>query len=110
MLFKQAYPIDLNQGTVSFLVRAGKFKWNNNQKVVLFEASREEGKIFIVKNTQNILKVFYCLKGKEKKEVSTTVENLSIQKDHQIAFTWSQKENKIILYLDGEKVSENKAK
>ena len=110
MSSKQDYSINLNEGTISFWIRAGKFKWNNNQKTTLFEMSGKEGKLLIIKDAKNILKAFYHLKSEGKKEVSTIVENLSIKKDHQITFTWSQKENKIILYLDGEKVDENKIK
>ena len=110
MLSKQNHSISLKEGTISFWIRAGKFKWNNNQKTTLFEMSRKEGKVLIIKDAKNILKGFYHLKSKEKREVSTIVENLSIKKDHQIVFTWSQKENKIILYLDGEKINENKIK
>jgi len=106
----QISPLNLKQGTVSFWVRAGKFKWNNNQRTLLFEAYREEGKISIVKDAKNILRAFYKLKGKKRKDVSVRVGDLSNKRDHQVAFAWSQKENKIILYLDGEKVGENKIK
>lgn len=106
----QISPLNLKQGTISFWVRAGKFNWDNNQRTLLFEASREEGKISIIKDAKNILRAFYQLKGKKRKEVSIRVGDLSNKRNHQIAFTWSQKENKIILYLDGEKVGENKIK
>lgn len=109
-MISQISSLNLKQGTISFWIRANNFKWNNNQYNLLFEASREEGKISIIKDAKNILRATYELKGKEKKEVSIEVGSLSAKKDHMIAFTWSQNDNKIILYLDGEKVDENKIK
>lgn len=109
-MVNQTPSLNLNQGTISFWIRAGKLKWNNNQRNLLFEASREEGKISIIKDAKNILRATYELKGKKKKEVSIEVGGLSGKRDHMITFTWSQNENKITLYLDGEKVDENKIK
>ncbi|MCD6232869.1 hypothetical protein J7J81_00580 [bacterium] len=106
----QIFPLNLKQGTISFWVGAGKLNWNNNQRTLLFEASRDEGKISIIKDAKNILRAFYQLKGEKRKEVSIKVGDLSNKRKHQVAFTWSQKENEIILYLDGEKVGENKIK
>ena len=102
---KQNYLINFREGTISFWVRARKLDWGDNKKVTLFEVSRAEGTILILKDNKNMLRALYQAKP-HKKELLANVANLSNQDDHQVAFSWSQKNNKIILYLDDKKVAE----
>lgn len=87
------------QGTIEFWVKANKFEWNNNEEILLFKISREEGRIVILKDKENKLEAIYQ-KGEEKSKISADVSNLSSKERHQIAFSWSRDDNELILYLD----------
>lgn len=99
---------DLEEGTIEFWVKSNQFEWNNDEKVELFEASGEEGKILIFKDEKNKLKALYFFEGEKRGEASLDVSELSHQERHQVVFTWNQEEKSITLYLDGEKVAQDK--
>lgn len=95
----------LEEGTIEFWVKKNKFAWDNNEEIELFEVSRdEEGKVSIIKDAKNNLKAIYR-KGKEKAQTSADVSELSKEKRHMVAFSWSYDDNEISLYLDREKIA-----
>ncbi len=97
----------LEQGTIEFWVKANKFEWDNNERIKLFEVSRdEEGKILIFKDEENKLRAVYR-RGEDRSEISTDVSGLSSDEKHQIAFSWEYDGNEVNLYLDGEKIKQD---
>jgi len=93
--------LNLEEGTISFWVRAGKLQWSDGLIRVLFNISNEQGSIFIVKDSDNKLKFFHVFLDKGRTDVEIDVSDLSSNKDHYIATTWSVSNKQIILYIDG---------
>jgi hypothetical protein len=94
--------IDIREGTIEFWVREDKVKWSDNQKTVLFNIPvNNVGSLFMVKDDDNKLKFFHVILGKGRTDVEVDVSNLALDKPHHIAVTWSLKERKVILYVDG---------
>lgn len=104
----QKYPnINFKEGTISFWTKAENFKWDDNKKKILFEVSKDNNKISIIKNKKNCLEVIYKVNG-NKKRISSSVENISNKKRHYVVFTWSQPKKEIKIYLDGKELSKKK--
>lgn len=99
---------NVDEGTISFWVRKNKLKWNDNLTHVLLNLSKKDGSIFLVKDSDNKLKFFHVILGKGRTDIEHDVSELSSEKDHQIAVTWSVKSKEICLYIDGEPVKKSK--
>ena len=95
--------LNLEEGTIEFWARAGKLRWNDGLIRVLINVSNEQGSIFIVKDSDNKLKFFHVFLGKGRTDVEIDVSDLSSDKDHHIAATWSINNKQIALYVDGGK-------
>ena len=94
--------LDLREGTIEFWVREDKIRWNDNHATVLFNIPvNKAGSLFMVKDDDNKLKFFHVILGKGRTDVEVNVSNLALDKPHHIAVTWSLKERKVTLYVDG---------
>lgn len=93
--------LDLREGTIDFWVEKNKLRWNDGLIQILVNIPTEQGNIFIVKDSDNKLKFFHVLLGKGRTDVEIDVSNLSSNKPHSIAATWSVTKNEIALYIDG---------
>jgi len=96
-----AEQLNLEEGTVEFWARAGRLQWNDGLIQVLINISNEQGSIFIVKDSDNKLKLFHVFLGKGRTDVEMDVSDLSSDKNHYIAATWSVNNKQIALYIDG---------
>jgi hypothetical protein len=103
--------LDLREGTIEFWVKKDKFQWNDGLIQVLVNISNKQGSIFIIKDSDNKLKFFHVLLGKGRTDVEMDVSNLSSDKPHHIAATWTVSKKEIALYIDGgEKTSKSNIK
>jgi len=103
--------LNLEEGTIEFWVKAGKLRWNDGLIQVLINISNEQGNIFIVKDSDNKLKFFHVFLGKGRTDVEIDTSDLSSDKDHYIAATWSVNNKQTILYIDGgEKTAKSEIK
>jgi len=94
--------IDIREGTIEFWVRENKIIWNDNKETVLLNTLvNNVGSLFMVKDDDNKLKFFHVILGKGRTDVEVDVSNLALDKPHHIAVTWSLKERKVALYVDG---------
>lgn len=94
--------IDIREGAIEFWVKPDKIKWNDNQETVLFNIPvKETGSLFMIKDDDNKLKFFHVILDKGRTDVEVDVSGLVLDKPHHIAVTWSLKERKITLYVDG---------
>lgn len=95
--------IDIREGTIEFWVREDKIQWNDNESTVLFNVPvNNVGSLFIVKDSDNKLKFFHVILEKGRTDVETDVSNLSTNKPHYIAVTWSVSKKEVCFYIDGE--------
>ena len=103
--------LNLEEGTIEFWVKAGKLRWNDGLIQVLINISNEQGNIFIVKDSDNKLKFFHVFLGKGRTDVEIDTSDLSSDKDHYIAATWSVNNKQTILYINGgEKTAKSEIK
>lgn len=98
--------IDIRQGTIEFWVRQDKIQRNDNKTTVLFNFAPENknGSLFMVKDDDNRLKFFYVVLGQGRADTEVDVSGLSQDKPHHIVATWSLKNRKANLYVDGGKL------
>lgn len=103
--------LNLEEGTIEFWVKAGKLRWDDGLIQVLVNVSNEQGNIFIVKDSDNKLKFFHVFLGKGRTDVELDVSDLSSDKAHYIAATWSVNNKQTTLYIDGgEKTAKSEIK
>lgn len=100
--------IDIRQGTIEFWVRENKLQWNDNNAIVLFNLStnNKRGSLFMIKDDDNKLKFFYVMLGQGRADTEVDVSGLSLQEPHHIVATWSLKDRKANLYVDGGKLKD----
>jgi len=102
--------IDIREGTIAFWVREDKVRWNDNRATVLFNIPvNKAGSLFMVKDDDNKLKFFHVILGRGRTDVEVDVSRLALDKPHNIAVTWSLKEKKISLYVDGGELKNEKS-
>lgn len=99
---------NVNEGTIAFRVRKSKLQWNDGLIHVLFNLAKNDGSIFLVKDSDNKLKFFHVILGKGRTDVEFDVSTLSSEIDHHIVTTWSIKNKETHLYVDGKSVAESK--
>ena len=101
--FNRHRQIDIREGAMEFWVREDKVAWSDNKKNVLFNIPvNNTGSIFLIKDDDNYLKFSHVLIGKGRTDVKTDVSSFSDKKLYHIAVTWSVKERKVALLVDGE--------
>lgn len=93
--------LNIEEGTVTFRVNAGNVNWADSQTIPLFELSNNGNSIFIVKDSDNRLKLFHVFLGKGKTEVEGDVSNFPSSEPHFIVATWSVSKKEVALYVDG---------
>ena len=94
--------VNLQEGTIEFWVKENKLIWNDVRANVLFNISKGDGSLFMVKDSDNRLKLFHVILGKGRTDVEVDVAELSINKSHYIVATWSTEKKEVALYVDGE--------
>ncbi len=95
----------INEGTVTFSLDANKLKYNDSKTTPIFSIAPEGGSIFVVKDNDNKLKFFYVVLGKGRVDLEYDVSNLDPNIKYRFAFTWSLKDQKLVLYIDGKEKS-----
>ncbi len=98
--------VDINEGTISFWIKPGKIIYNDGKAAPLIQLNPKGGSIFMVKDSDNKVKFFHVKLDKGRTDIEHDVSNLDPNAKHMFAVTWSVKNSKIILYIDGEPVSE----
>lgn len=98
--------LDINEGTISFWVQPGKVAFNDGKTKPLIQLNPTGGSIFMVKDNDNKLKFFHVCLGKGRTDVEYDISSLDTSIKHMFAVTWSLKNAKIVMYIDGVPVSE----
>lgn len=93
--------IDFNQGTLNFWIPEGKINYGDNKFLRIFYHATKNGKIKIIKDKDNGLKVYYLFED-NKAFLNTKADDLEDDDKHMITITWSLPERKIKLYIDAE--------
>ncbi len=93
--------IDFKEGTLNFWIPEGKINYGDNKFFGIFYHSTEEGKLKIIKDKDNGLKVYYLFEG-NRALLNTEAHDLDDDDRHMITLTWSLPEKKIKLYIDAE--------
>jgi len=94
--------VNLQEGTIEFWVKENKLIWDDGKANVLFNISKSDGSLFMVKDSDNRLKFFHVILGKGRTDVEVDVSELSTNKPYYIVATWSVSKKEIALYIDGE--------
>jgi len=97
--------LDIHEGTISFWIKKGVVNYNDGQVVILLNLSTKEGNIFLVKDSDNVLRFFHTIIGKGRTDVEYDVSSLSPDAAHMFALTWSIKSKETNLYIDGASVA-----
>lgn len=99
--------IDIREGTIEFWAQEDKIQWNDNKQNVLFNIPvNKAGSLFMVKDDDNTLKFFYVMLGQGRADTEVDVSTLSSDEPHHIVATWSLKDRKANLYVDGGKLKD----
>lgn len=93
--------LDVHEGTITFWIKKGTVNYNDGQVVILLNLSTKEGSIFLVKDSDNILRFFHVITGKGRTDLEYNVSNLPSEKAHMFGITWSMGRKEINLYIDG---------
>ena len=94
------------EGTVEFVVKAGKFRYDDGQYHSLVELHPADGTVSLVKGLDNVLRLSHAIAGGSETMLEYDVASLGAEKSHMFAVTWSVKDKKLVLYIDGEAVKE----
>ncbi len=93
--------IDFNEGSLTFWIPKGAIDYKGNEFIDLVNYNSDEGKIRIVKNNNNGLKVLYRYNDYGECILETNAEDLDNDDKHMVAVTWSLSDMKVKLYIDG---------
>lgn len=99
--------LKIEEGTVNFWIKEQKIIFNDNKVNPILSISPEGGNIFILKDTDNKLKVFYVVLNKGKIDLEYDVSDIDSNKTHMVSFTWNINNN-LSLYIDGKQVNNKK--
>ncbi len=93
--------VNMKEGIIEFWVKEKKLIWNDGVAQVLFNISKSDGSVFLIKDDDNKLKFFHVILGKGRTDAEIDVSNLSTDESHHVVATWSTEKKEIALYLDG---------
>lgn len=96
--------LKIDQGTITFWTKENQINFNDGKITPLFTIAPTGGSIFVVKDADNKLKVFYVVLDKGRVDLEYDVSSLNPNDKHMIAFTWSLENRELVLYIDGQKV------
>ena len=94
--------LNMQEGTIEFLIKENKLIWNDGKTNVLFNISKSDGSLFMVKDSDNRLKFFHVILGKGRTDVEVDVSELPIDKPIILQLLGAQTKKEICLYIDGE--------
>lgn len=97
--------LSIEKGTITFWIKENKIKFNDNEITPMFSVNPSGGSIFIVKDNDNKLKVFYVVLGKGRIDLEYDVSGINSAEKHMVAYTWSFEDRKLNLYFDGSVVA-----
>ena len=93
--------IDFNQGSLTFWIPKGSINYKGNEFIELVNYKSSEGKIRIVKNKNNGLRVLYHYIDHGECSLEANAEDLDNDDKHMVAVTWSIADMKVKLFIDG---------
>lgn len=93
--------IDFNKGSLTFWIPKGAIDYKGNEFIDLVNYKSPDGKIRIVKNKNNGIKVLYYYIDNGKCSLESNAENLDNDDKHMVAVTWSIPDMKVKLFIDG---------
>lgn len=93
--------LSIEEGTITFWIKENSIIFNDKKITQLFNVNPAGGSIFMLKDNDNKLKVMFVVLGKGRVDIEHDVSELNPSDRHMIAFTWSLRDNRMNLYLDG---------
>jgi len=99
--------IKIESGTINFWIEKQKIIFNDNKVNPIISINPDGGSIFILKDTDNKLKIFYVVLDKGRIDLEYDVSNLLSNERHMITFTWNI-DNKLSLFIDTQEVINKK--
>jgi len=99
---------NIEENTITFWVVKGKIKWSDCERTSLFEKSENGNSVFIIKDDDNRIKLYHVYFEKGRTDLEHDVLSLSSNEYHFFVFTWSVKNKKLALYIDGKLEKESK--
>ncbi|MEY2664746.1 MAG: hypothetical protein RIT04_554 [Candidatus Parcubacteria bacterium] len=98
--------LKINLGSVSFWIKENQIQFNDSKATPIFAINPEGGSIFMIKDEDNKIKVFYVVIGKGRVDLEVDVSSLNSTEKHMVAYTWDLFEGKkLTLYIDGKEVA-----
>lgn len=94
--------LNISEGTITFWIDPKKVNLWSNEIIPLVQLNPIGGSIFILKDNDNKIKFFHVLMSKGRTNADVDISSLSKEDKHMFGFTWSIKERKIKIYIDGE--------
>lgn len=93
--------INFNEGSLTFWIPEGSIDYRGGDFIDLINYKSPDGKIRIVKNKNNGLKVLYHYIDHGECVLETSAEYLDNDDKHMIALTWSLEEMVVKLFING---------
>lgn len=98
--------LNIKEGSITFTTKENTLFFDDRQISTLFSTNPQGGSILMIKDSDNKIKILFIVLGKGRVDLEYDVSKLPSSKKHMFAFTWSLKDEKMVLYIDGEKVKE----
>ncbi len=96
--------LKIDLGTISFWIKEKQIQFNDSKATPIFAINPDGGSIFMVKDDDNKLKVFYIVLGKGRVDLEADVAALNSNDKHMVSYTWDLQNKKLNLYIDGKNV------
>lgn len=93
--------LNMQEGSINFWIAANKVNFNDGNMVPLFQTNTKDGSIFILKDSDNCIKIFHIYIGKGRTDIVYDVSQLDSDNKHMITTTWSLSNKELCLYIDG---------
>jgi hypothetical protein len=93
--------LTIKEGTISFRIKENKMDFDDSKTTPIFSINPEGGSIFIIKDKDNKLKVFFDAKEKERIDLDFDVSRVDSNTNHMVSLSWSLENKELKLYFDG---------
>lgn len=102
--------LNIKEGTINFWIKENQLNFTDSKTTPIFAVSPEGGSIFMVKDQDNKLKVFFVVLDKGRTDLEYDTASLSSDTKHMFSLTWNLNKKELNLYIDGVKVVQQEIK
>ena len=100
-----AQELKIEEGSINFWIKEHQLDFNDGQTTPLLSVNPTGGSIFIVKDADNKLKVFYVVLERGRVDLESNVSSLNPEIKHMITYAWNLPGKKVNLYIDGKEAA-----